>query len=86
MSTETIQLPRGHHAWHGPCWIPRTSREGKNLRPLVKCVCGELYGTEAHTIHADGTVTASWLSKNCCQWHVFLKLLDWPGDVFPPSP
>lgn len=84
-SVANIQLPRGTLESPAPCWIPRTSRDGKTFRPLVKCVCGTVYGTAAHHIHKDGTVTASWMSNLCCQWHVHLKLLDWPGEDFPPS-
>jgi hypothetical protein len=86
MSTLTVNLPRGHHDASSPCWVPTVSATGKRSRPLIKCVCGQLYGTRAHHIHKDGTVTKSWHSNVCCGWHVFLTLLDWPGDDFPPSP
>jgi hypothetical protein len=84
-SVENVQLPKGTFESPGPCWIQLTTRDGKPFPPLIKCVCGTLYGTTGQHIQKDGTVTASWLSKECCQYHVYLKLLDWPGEDFPPS-
>jgi hypothetical protein len=68
------------------------------VKPIIRCNCGMLCGIGLHHVHADGTVTASFYHKkgpagsadhsspDGCEWHVFLKLLNYDGGEFPPTP
>jgi hypothetical protein len=84
-----------------PCWIGVQDHEGHPLKPLIRCQCGKYCGIGLHHVHADGTVTASFLHGKAdwthngkqysgdpegCEWHVHLKLTDWTGQDFPPEP
>ncbi len=67
------------------------------VKPVIRCNCGMLCGIGLHHVHADGTVTASFYHKHGpagspdhsspdgCEWHVFLKLMDYSGGDFPPG-
>jgi hypothetical protein len=70
-----------------PLWLP-TDRYGI-IRPLIRCVCGELVGIPKHHVHADGRVTASFLhdgpgpfgEPSYCGWHIYATLIGWDhGD------
>lgn len=94
-------IPKGHMEDDDPtpCWIPCVDRDGNHLKPIIRCNCGMYCGIGLHHVHADGTVTASFYHKNGpagspdhsspdgCEWHVWLKLLDYDnwGD-FPSEP
>jgi len=89
-----VEIPKGTVDSPGPCWIPVQNREGKALKPLIKCQCGRISGIGLHHVHADGTVTASFFHDAAphpdigyagggCGWHVFLKLLDYDCGDFP---
>jgi hypothetical protein len=67
------------------------------LKPVIRCNCGNFCGIGLHHVHPDGTVTASFYhkkgtnyaigeSEEGCEWHVWLKLLDYDGGEFLPTP
>lgn len=79
----------------GPSWLLQSDGI-----VLLRCACGVLLGSPTpHTIAADGTVNASIVcnqpscGRQPCGWHVFGRLLDWPGlelaagaaKVLPPE-
>lgn len=94
-----LEIPRmnlddQHHDPKHPAWICPVDGEGKNLKPLIRCNCGQWCGLGLHHVHADGTVTASfWHSKgenaavgqspDGCGWHVWLKLKNYDAGDFP---
>lgn len=64
------------------------------VKPSIVCKCGKITGIGLHHVHADGVVTASYYHKrgdvypedpNGCEWHVFLKLIDYNLGEFPPN-
>ena len=84
-------------AVNSPAWlqpVPHGRREVEpddplQLRPVVRI--------GLHYVHADGTITASFFHSkgtnfaigedpNGCDWHVWLKLLDYNEGDFPPNP
>lgn len=73
-----------------PSWVSIVHQDDTPARPLIICKCGAILGIDAHHIHKDGTVTASFYHKEgsgnmpACGWHVFLKLKDWLGYEFLP--
>lgn len=76
------------------CWVPVVDSNNNNLKPLVVCNCGCVTGIGLHHVHADGIVTASFWHKkgngkyedpNGCEWHVFIKLLDYDKGEFLPE-
>jgi hypothetical protein len=78
-----------------PGWAPSRSTDGKMLKPIIRCNCGQWSGIGLHHVHADGTVTNSFYHKrgtvfpedpNGCDWHVWLKLKDYDCGDFPPEP
>lgn len=80
-----------------PGWIQPVDTEGNKLKPLIRCNCGHWSGIGLHHVHTDGTVTASFFhdvnphpdigyAGGGCGWHVHLKLKDWDGGDFPPTP
>jgi hypothetical protein len=97
-----IEIPHGvAEDTPSPCWISVVSREGNLLKPVIRCNCGKYCGIGLHHVHADGTVTASFLhtkadfvhnGKNYsgdpagCEWHVWLKLMDYNLGEFLPTP
>jgi hypothetical protein len=79
----------GKPGWYCP------TQDGKSLKPVIRCNCGQLCGIGLHHVHADGTVTASFFhhrgtdyrvgdDPNGCEWHVFIKLKDYDQGDFPP--
>lgn len=85
-------IPKGEFDSAAPCWIP-TTFDGKATRPILRCQCGEYLRIYPHHIHADGIVTASWFhakeaipnqdwAGGGCDWHVWLKLLDYDQGEF----
>lgn len=88
------EIPKGKYEAPAPCWIPVATLEGKPFKPIIRCNCGYYVGIALHHVHADGTVTASFYHKrgtnyatgedpNGCEWHVWLKLLDYNLGDFP---
>ena len=80
---------------NSPAWATVTDTQGNILKPLIRCNCGRWVGIGLHHVHADGTVTASFYHKRGtnysageddlgCEWHVWLKLLDYNLGDFPP--
>lgn len=95
-----IEIPKGEYDEANPegkpAWLDM-HQDGKRIKPLIRCNCGQLCGIGLHHVHPDGTVTASFYHSkgtntaigqdpNGCEWHVHLKLLDWTGEDFPPTP
>lgn len=104
-----VEIPKGvNHNFAdedpAPCWIPVSTRQDDNSlkpsKPVIRCQCGRYCGIGLHHVHADGTVTASFLHGKApfshngkdypgdpdgCEWHVFLKLLDYDCGDFPPE-
>lgn len=82
----------------GPCWIPCQTSDGKPAKPVIRCKCGSYCGIGLHHVHADGTVTASFLhgkapfthngksypgDPNGCEWHEHIKLMNYDIGDFP---
>jgi len=93
-----IFIPKGtdddYMAKGKPCWFSCRDSSGKQLKPLIRCNCGKISGIGLHHVHADGTVTASFYHKKGnvypedpegCEWHVWLKLLDYNQGEFLPE-
>jgi hypothetical protein len=95
------EIPKINIKDSGPGWIPLVDRDGHQLKPLIKCKCGQITNIGLHHVHADGTVTRSYYhSKDPtfteggkayshitgCGWHVWLKLKDYDQGDFPPTP
>ena len=63
----------------------------ENVKPTIRCKCGKYCGIGLHHVHADGRVTASFYHRkdgdnpDGCDWHVFLKLLDYDQGEFLPN-
>lgn len=88
----------------GPGWSPVYSESNgirTQLKPHVRCICGNWTGIGLHHVHADGTVNASFFDATAeqlagmgdrwkghpggCGWHVFIKLADYAQGDFPPE-
>lgn len=83
----------GKPGWYS---VQGYSADGKlePRKPHIRCNCGTITGIGLHHVHADGTVTESFHhkrgnvypeDKDGCEWHVWLKLLDYDGGDFPPK-
>jgi hypothetical protein len=85
----------------GPCWISVVGSDDKPRKPVIRCNCQKYCGIGLHHVHADGTVTASFLHGKAdfvhngkkysgdpegCEWHVWLKLKDYSDGDFSPEP
>lgn len=79
-----------------PAWIQPVDSEGRKLKPIIRCNCGNWCGIGLHSVHEDGTITASFYhsqgtnyaigeSPEGCGWHEFLKLADYSGGPFGPD-
>lgn len=95
MNVELKEITDFHHLAGDPGWFQPT-QEGNLLKPVIRCNCGQFCGIRLHHVHADGRVTASFYHKRGtnftvgeslegCEWHVFIKLLDYKGGEFPPG-
>ena len=101
-----VEIPKGSvdNNEQAPCWISVVKDIGNGqyapVKPVIRCQCGEYCGIGLHHVHADGTVTASFLHGKAdfvhngkkyngdpkgCEWHVHLKLLDYTYGDFPPE-
>lgn len=65
----------------GPSWLV-----AGDVLVLLRCACGVILGSPTrHSIAADGTVKASIvcsersMGREPCGWHVYGRLLGWPG-------
>jgi hypothetical protein len=70
--------------------MPMIDPQGHNLKPVIRCKCGELCNIRNHHIHADGRVTESFfhvapMTNNPCGFHEYLELEDWYGLNMPPG-
>ena len=98
MNVEIPKIADGDYG-HGPeyagrpAWFQPVDSDGNKLKPVIRCNCGWYCGIGLHHVHADGTVTASFFHTKegqygdrdrGCEWHVFLKLLDYAGGEFLP--
>lgn len=82
-----IDIPRlegGDKTPGAPGWLSCQDTDGNQLKPLIRCNCGEIMGIDAHHVHADGTVTASFHDRDGCGWHVWLKLASYDQGDMPP--
>lgn len=95
--SDYIEIPKIAEGddWYAksPGWSP-VQQDGKYLKPIIRCNCGQWSGIGLHHVHADGTVTASFYHKrgtvypedpNGCEWHVFIRLKDYDLGDFPPE-
>jgi hypothetical protein len=97
---EIPRLPGGESVYKDypvvgkPGWWRVTDTDGNTLKPLIRCNCGHVSGIGLHHVHVDGSVTASFYHKKGnvypedpegCEWHVYLKLIDWTGEDIPPD-
>ncbi len=91
-----IEIPKydyekGEREDQAPCWIQTEEYStGKKLKPIIVCKCGKTCNIGNHHVHADGRVTASFFHSSAempggCDWHVFLKLLDYDRGEFLPN-
>lgn len=81
---ELPRLDRWTPPWKTPCGPGWTLLHDGTVQ--LVCACGVLMGSPtAHSIDADGTINASIICDrpSCgrapCGWHVFARLIDWPG-------
>jgi len=95
---ETVRIPE---AKEGPTWYDRSpawaqpTQDGKPVKPIIRCNCGQWSGIALHHVHADGRVTKSFFhatkaqhpmgDDSGCGWHVFLVLDGYTGGDFPPD-
>lgn len=93
-----IEIPRIREGdeWDAksPGWASVQDTNGKQLKPVIRCNCGQWSGIGLHHVHADGTVTASFFhattaqhpqgSSDGCGWHEYIKLTDYNDGDFPP--
>ena len=96
--SETVEIPRVKEGedWYAksPAWSP-VEQDGKPLKPIIRCNCGQWSGIGLHHVHVDGRVTNSFFhatkaqhpngDDSGCGWHVFLKLKDYDCGDFPPE-
>lgn len=72
-----------------PVWIDTYDTNHNRVRPHIKCICGVNTNIDNHHIHADGSVTASYLHQypdgSGCGWHVFIKMSGWKGGEMLPA-
>lgn len=90
-SSRRVPLPRvaaWTAPWEKPCGPGWTLLHDGTVQ--LVCACGVLLGSPTnHSIDADGTINASIVCDrpSCgrapCGWHVFARLLDWPGAAMP---
>ena len=100
MVVEIPKLSHSGSVWEGfpvvgqPGWFPSRDSAGNTLKPLIRCNCGYVSGIGLHHVHSNGMVTASFYHKrgtvypedpNGCEWHVYLRLLDWGGEDIGPG-
>ena len=91
--SDVIEIPKCDGESHGPAWCDtyRTDESGERirLRPHIRCICGDHTNIGNHHIHADGTITASYLHQlpddSGCGWHVTLKMIGWDGGELLPG-
>jgi|GEM_PF-2902738 hypothetical protein len=77
-----------------PAWL-QPHQDGRPLKPLIRCNCGQWSGIRLHHVHVDGRVTNSFFhatkaqhpqgDDSGCGWHVFLILDGYNGGDFPPG-
>lgn len=92
-----VEIPRLENMGdddEGPGWYRVVGSDGKPHKPIIRCKCGRLTGIGGHTVHADGTVTASFYHKRGnvypedpegCEWHEYIRLLDYNCGHFEPD-
>lgn len=98
--TQTVEIPKldpaneEHWVVGKPGWFHVEYSDGRRHKPHIRCNCGVVTGIGLHHVHSDGTVTASFYHKkgtvypedpDGCEWHVFLKLLDYNEGDYPPE-
>ncbi len=96
----TVEIPKydeskGEFEDQAPCWVPVVLHStGERIKPTIVCQCGKATGIGLHHVHADGTVTASYYHKRGnvygedpegCNWHVWLKLMDYDWGEYLPN-
>jgi hypothetical protein len=80
-----------------PGWIPATSPDGKPLKPVIRCNCGQWVDIALYHVHPDGTVTPLFYHKQGsntavgedtegCNWQALLTLKDYDVGDFPAEP
>jgi hypothetical protein len=90
-----VSIPRGFFEDDDPrpCWIPLvTGDPPRRCKPAIRCKCGMVTCIGLHHVHADGTVTASFIhdkpEPEACGWHVHLFLEGYAEEIgidFPPE-
>ena len=84
MSTEHVLIPKSP-TWPAsdpdtgaPVWWSVPSEPGV---AFLRCQCGRHVHLRDWTIADDGTVSPSYHHvEPYCDWHVFLRLVDWSGS------
>ena len=92
---DVITIPKwdGSSEMKPPYWVNTFNSQGEQIRPHIRCQCGEHTNIGNHHIHVDGSITASYYhyfadrpeKMQGCKWHVFLKMLDWDGGELKPG-
>ena len=77
-----------------PGWSPCSDGQGHQLKPIIRCNCGQWSDIALHHVHADGRVTRSFFhatkaqhpqgDSSGCGYHVWLKLKGYDCGDFPP--
>lgn len=99
---EIPKLIEFDHKENSPRWVQPTQDEWvgdehviHQLKPVVRCKCGQFCVLGLYHVHVYEIVTASFYHKRGtnysigespegCEWHVFLKLKDYTGGEFLP--
>jgi len=85
------------HTTPGPGWLSVRSSDGRPLKPLIKCRCGQIMGIRLHSVSAAGEVRASFYHPETpgvagcadnapgCGFHELLELDGYDGPAFGPG-
>lgn len=94
-----MQIPRStYDEPTRPAWIPVRLSGDRPGKPILRCACGDLIGLAAHSVAANGAVTASFyhhwsleqvaalgLRSQGCGFHEWLVLEGYDGPAFGPG-
>ena len=77
-----IEIPKANEDRSNyPCWKGVSTMDGRSLKPLLYCKCGQVFGLGNHSIDIEGNISPSvWhRDNNGCGFHEYLKLDGYTG-------